>query len=105
MPSFNVHHGAQEIVSLAVTETLKRGLMPDQFAFNSTGIFEITDKKLLFPNGLICGLLGSVIFNPANKDETIGDRYWISISDFKMFVSELFGRDDLAARIMKFYKE
>lgn len=105
MPSFNVHHGAQEIVSLAVTETLKHGRMPDHFAFNSTGRFEITDKQLLFPNGLICGLLGSVIFNPANEDETIGDQYWISISDFKMFVSELFGRDDLAERIMKFYKE
>jgi len=105
MPAFNVHHGAQEIVSLAVTETLKLGLMPGQFAFNSTGRFEIKDKKLLLPSGLVCGLLGSVIFNPLNKDETIGDKYWISISDFKMFVSELFGRNDLAERIMRFYKE
>jgi hypothetical protein len=31
--------------------------------------------------------------------------YWISISDFKMFISELFGRQDLAERIMKFYLE
>ncbi len=105
MPSFNVHHGAQEIISFAVTETLKHGLMPVQFAFNSAGRFEIKDKKLLFPNGIVCGLLGSVIFNPVNKDETIGDQYWISISDFKMFVSELFGRNDLAERIMKFYRD
>lgn len=104
-PSFNVHHGAQEIVSLAVTETLKHGQMPDQFAFNSAGRFEIKDKRLLLPSGLVCGLLGSVIFSPVNKDETIGDDYWISIGDFKMFVSELFGRSDLAARIMKFYRE
>lgn len=105
VPAFNVHHGAEEIVSLAVTETLKSGRIPAEFTFNSTGKFEIKNGRLLLPSGLVCGLLGSVIFHPANKDEVIGDQYWISISDFKMFVSELFGRKDLADRIMKFYLE
>ena len=105
MPSFNSLHGALEIVSLVVTETLKVRHMPPEFSFNSTGKFEIKKNKLLLPSGLVCGLLGSVIFHPTNKGEEIGEMYWISISDFKMFVSELFGRDDLAERIMRFYQE
>ena len=105
VPSFNVHHGAEEIILLAIRETLKFNKMPQAFTFNSTGTFEIKDGRLLLPSALVCGLLGSVIFHPSNKDEVIGDQYWISISDFKMFVSELFGRKDLAERIMKFYLE
>jgi hypothetical protein len=105
VPTFNSLHGAPEIISLVVNRTLQLGLMPAEFGFNSTGTFEIKDGKMLLPIGLVCGLLGSVIFHPSNAGETIGDQYWISISDFKMFVSELFGRKDLAERIMKFYLE
>ena len=105
VPAFNVHHGAEEIIQMAILQTLRTGRMPAAFAFNSTGKFEIKNAKLLLPNGLICGLLGSVIFHPANADETIGEKYWINISDFKMFISELWGRADLAERIMKFYLE
>jgi hypothetical protein len=103
VPRFNIHHGAAEILSLAINDTLKFKLFPAQFGFNSAGSFEIKKGKLLLPAGTVCGLLGSVIFNPVNTDENIGDRYWIAISDFKMFVSELFGRKDLADRIIKFY--
>jgi hypothetical protein len=105
IPSFSVHSGALEIVSLAITETLKRQRLPKEFDFNSAGSFAIKNGQLLLPSGLVCGLLGSVIFHPSNIEESIGDKYWISISDFKMFVSELFGRRDLADRIMKFYLE
>jgi len=105
IPAFNSLHGAPEIISLVVNRTLQLGLMPAEFGFNSTGTFEIKSGKMLLPIGLVCGLLGSVIFQPANAGETIGDEYWISISDFKMFVSELFGRKDLADRIMKFYTD
>lgn len=104
-PSFNVHHGAEEIILLILRETLKTGRMPDAFAFNSAGKFEMKDGKLLLPPGLVNGLLGSVIFHPVNRDETIGEKYWMNISDFKMFISELWGRQDLAERIMKFYLE
>jgi hypothetical protein len=103
IPTFNSLHGAPEIISLVVNRTLQLGLMPAEFGFNTTGTFEIKDGKMLLPIGLVCGLLGSVIFHPSNSGESIGDHYWISISDFKMFVSELFGRKDLADRIMKFY--
>jgi hypothetical protein len=104
-PSFNVHQGADDIISLILRETLKNGRMPDGFAFNSEGKFEMKDGKLLLPPGLVNGLLGSVIFNPVNREESIGEKYWMSISDFKMFISELWGRADLAGRIMKFYLE
>ena len=105
LPTFNVHHGAEEIILLVLRETMKFGKMPAEFAFNSSGKFEIKDNKLLLPRGLVNGLLGSVIFNPVNKAEIIGEKYWMSISDFKMFISELWGRQDLAERIMKFYLE
>jgi hypothetical protein len=104
-PSFNVLHGAEEIVLLVVGETLKFGRIPAAFDFNSAGRFEIKDGKLFLPPGLVNGLLGSVIFHPVNTGETIGEKYWMNISDFKMFISELWGRADLAERIMKFYLE
>jgi hypothetical protein len=103
MPQFNVHFGPEEITAMVVTETLKLGMLPDTFGAGSGGEFEVRDGRLWLPSGLVCGLLGSVIFNPVNAGETIAEECWISISDFKMFVSELFGRQDLAARIMKFY--
>lgn len=105
VPTFNVLHGAEEIILLVISQSLAIGKLPPAFAFNSNGKFEVKSGKLLLPIGLVTGLLGSVIFHPTNKDEVIGDKYWISISDFKMFISELWGRDDLAERIMKFYLE
>jgi hypothetical protein len=105
VPQFNVHHGAEEIVLLVILQTLKLNRLPNVFAVNSRGIFEIKEDKLFLPIGLINGLLGSIIFNPANQNEKIGKNYWISIADFKMFISELWGRSDLAARIMRFYLE
>lgn len=103
VPSFNVYHGAEEIIFLVLRETLVSKIMPAEFAFNSVSKFEVADGKLLLPRGLVNGLLGSVIFHPANKDEKIGEKYWMNISDFKMFISELWGRQDLAERIRKFY--
>lgn len=105
VPSFNSHHGALEIVTLVLTETLKQHQMPPEYSFNSTGKFEVKKDRLLLPSGLVCGLLGGVIFHPVNNGEEIGEMYWINISDFKMFINELFGRQDLAERIMKFYSE
>jgi hypothetical protein len=105
VPTFNVLHGAEEIVLLALRQTLLTGLFPREFAFNSKGEFAVKNGRMLLPIGLVSGLLGSVIFHPANREETIGDKYWISVSDFKMFISEFWGRQDLAERIMKFYLE
>lgn len=105
VPTFNVHHGAEEIVLLVILQISRIGRLPEGFAFNTTGEFEVRDGKLLLPDSLIYGLLGSVIFHPTNKDETTPDKYWLSVADFKMFISEFWGRQDLAERIMKFYLE
>jgi hypothetical protein len=52
---------------------------------------------------LIWGLIGAVVFSPANKDESIPDQYWLRIADFKMFISELWGRIDITKRVVKHY--
>ena len=81
-------------------QTLATTRLPIEIAFNRMGGVEVKDDKLLFPTSLIYGVLASVIFHPLNKDEKIPDSYWISVRSFKMFISELWGREDLAERIM-----
>jgi hypothetical protein len=105
VPSFNSHHGAKEIIFHLVQQTLATGKMPAQFAFAATDVFEIKRNKLQIPLSLLGGLLGVVIVQPVNREEIIDDKYWMNIADFKMFISELWGRIDLAQRIMKFYLE
>lgn len=105
VPTFNIHHGAEEIVLLVILQILRMGRLPDEFAFNTTGEFEVKEARLLLPDSLIFGFLGSVIFHPNNAGETTPDKYWLSVSDFRMFISEFWGRRDLAERIMKFYLE
>jgi hypothetical protein len=102
---FNVHYGIEEIVLMIIEKTIRSGKLPDDFAFHSGGSFEINDGKLLIPHTLVGGLVGITVVHPDNKNESISNRYWINISDFKMFVSELWGRIDLAVRIRKFYLE
>lgn len=103
VPSFGVHSGAEDIVRFVLTETLRHGSLPAALAVGSRGVFEVTDGRLRLPVGLLNGLLGAVIFDPENRGETIEGDYWIAIADFKMFVSELWGRRDLAERIIRFY--
>lgn len=105
VPSFNSHHGAKEIIFHVIQQTLATGKMPAQFAFAATDTFEIRRNRLQIPLSLLGGLLGVVIVQPVNREETIDEKYWMNIADFKMFISELWGRIDLAARIMKFYLE
>lgn len=66
----------------------------------SLAIDNISGNLVLHEN-LVWGLLAAVIFSPANKNEAIPDSYWISIWGFKNFVSEYWGRIDLAKRIAK----
>jgi len=61
-----------------------------------------TGNLILNPQ-LIWGLLGAVVFSPANKDESISNQYWLSIADFKMFISEAWGRIDIAKRVIKLH--
>ena len=103
IPQFNIHHGAEEIIVLLISRTLAAGRLPAEFTFDSKDSFDVKDNKVLIPSTLISGLTGVIIVQPVNKDERLPDKYWINISDFKMFVSELWGRIDLAERIVNFY--
>jgi len=99
---FNIS-GAEQLIFHLIRQTVALGRLPAQFKFHSGATFEIRNDQLLIPATLIGGLVGIVIFQPANRGETVPDKYWINISDFKMFISELWGRIDLAERIMNFY--
>ena len=59
--------------------------------------------SLVLNNGLVWGLVSSIVFSPENKAETIDAEYWLKVGEFKMFISELWGRIDLAKRIVKFH--
>lgn len=56
---------------------------------------------LVLNQGLVWGLLAAVVTSPLNKSETVPESYWLTIGTFKMFVSEWWGRLDLAKRIVK----
>lgn len=96
--------GAEELVTYLVRQTAQMGKLPAQFVFHQSAQFDVRGNQILVPIGLIAGLVGIVIFQPANKDETVSEKYWINVADFKMFISEFWGRIDLAERIRLFYQ-
>lgn len=103
IPSFNAPNVIQELLVFTVRQTLATRRLPLEVGFNNIAVFAVENDKLLLPQSLFFALLGSVVLHPANKSETIPDKYWIHIWDFKMFISELWGRADLAERVMKIY--
>lgn len=104
VPSFSVPNLYEEILIYAVRQTLAVHRLPLEIKFNDFGGAEIEKDKLLLPKSLLFAILGSVVFNPVNKDENIADKYWLNIWDFKMFISELWGRADIAERVIKLYR-
>ena len=56
--------------------------------------------NLTISNKFIWGLIGSIVFCPENKSESIDETYWISIDNFKFFIQEVWGRVDLAKRVI-----
>jgi hypothetical protein len=93
----------KEIVVYLLTYALRQKRMPPDITFFSGRTFEKNNDRLFIPGTLVSGILGLIIVHPVNKKEQIPDKYWINISDFKMFISELWGRIDLAERVRKFY--
>ncbi|MEH1941443.1 MAG: hypothetical protein V7L01_14665 [Nostoc sp.] len=60
--------------------------------------------KLLISSNIVWGILHSVIFNPANANEKIGEEfYWTSITDFKMFIDDYWGKIHIPKKIIQFY--
>lgn len=104
-PRFRTNYPLENFLFNAVHQTAVSGKLPAAFTFDSNNSFEMNVGRVLLPVNLISGLLASVIFHPVNKNETIPDKYWFRVADFKMFISELWGKRDLAGRIMKFYLE
>lgn len=96
-------NGAEEMILHLVRQTAAMSRTPAQFKFHTGNVFESRGNQIFIPATLIGGLVGIVIFQPANKNQSVPDKYWINVSDFKMFVSEFWGRIDLAERIMNFY--
>ena len=104
VPSLNMPNLILEIVIYAVRHTLSTRRMPLEVGFATFGGITVENERLLFPKSLLFAILGSVIFNPVNKDEKVPAHYWINVWDFKMFTSELWGRMDLAERVMDLYE-
>jgi hypothetical protein len=105
IPSLNTPNLAQEIIIHAVRHTLSTRRLPLEIGFSKFGGITVENEQLLFPKSLLFAILSSVILNPVNKDEKCSDNYWISIWDFKMFISELWGRMDIAERVMNLYQD
>lgn len=97
------NYTVKEIAVYLLTYTLKHKKNPSDISFFSGSNFEVNNNRLFIPGTYVSGLLGLMVVHPVNKDESIPDKYWINISDFKMFVSELWGRIDIAERVRKFY--
>lgn len=102
-PRIRTSYQLEDFLFYTVHQTAVTGRLPAAFTFSNLSS-ETNIGKVLLPVNLVWGLLASVIFHPANKGETISDKYWFSVGDFKMFISELWGRRDLIERIMKFYQ-
>jgi len=59
--------------------------------------------NLVLNQGLVWGLVSAVVFSPVNKGESVPEGYWLKVGQFTMFISELWGRVDLARRFVKFH--
>jgi hypothetical protein len=103
IPGNAIVNSSEELVIYAVRQTLAMNRMPLALGFINRGGTVVEGEKLLLPKSLIFAMLAAVIVNPINKDETITDKYWLNMWDFKMFISELWGRDDILRRIIELY--
>jgi hypothetical protein len=94
----------KEVTVFLTTWMLRQKRMPDGMKFHAPDGFVAEDDKLFVPASMIGGMVCMVIVTPENKGESLPDEYWTHISDFKMFVSEYWGRIDLAKRILEYYR-
>lgn len=101
IPGFNRTRNLGDIILFVVRQNLVSGAIPPGFNFNKINRIDTEDGEILLPPALAQALLGVAIFHPVNKDETISENYWINFGSFRNFVSELWGRIDLAERVMR----
>jgi hypothetical protein len=91
----------EEIIAYLIMQNTTTKGLPIGMEFAAVHAIRVEDGKVLIPKKLISGILGVVVFHPINKDETIDETYWMSFRGFKMFISELWGREDLVARLKR----
>jgi hypothetical protein len=103
VPGNLMGNSAEQLVIYAVRQTLAMKRMPISLGFLKRGSVKVEGEKLLLPKSLIFAMLTSVIINPINKNESVEDKYWLNMWDFKMFISELWGREDLLKRVIDLY--
>lgn len=85
----NLVHSDEKAAKIVWNKSIALGLDPN--------------GNLVLSENLVWGVLGAVVFSPVNKNESILDTYWLSVADFKMFISELWGRIDIAKRVVELY--
>lgn len=101
IPGFNRAQNMDDIILFVVRQNIVAGSIPPGFNFNTTNKLDAEDGEILLPPSLAYALLGIAIFHPVNKNEAIAENYWINFGSFRTFVSELWGRIDLAERATK----
>ena len=101
IPGFYRTQNLGDIILFVVRQNLVTGSIPLGFNFNKSNQLDTEDGEILLPPSLAQALLGVAIFHPINKDENISENYWINFGSFRTFVSELWGRADLAERAIK----
>ncbi|NNF00490.1 MAG: hypothetical protein HKN25_15840 [Pyrinomonadaceae bacterium] len=102
IPGFGSTHKIDDVFAFIVKRNVITEAMPVGFEFHSSLYFESKDEKIFVPNRFVYGLIGTAIFNPINKDESLPDNYWLEFGSFRIFVSELWGRTDLLERAVNF---
>jgi hypothetical protein len=103
VPAYSLSNTPQELVIYVVRQALTMRRLPLALGFHNLSVISVDGEKLLLSKNLVFALLASVIFNPINKNEKVQDKYWLNVWGFKMFISELWGREDLVKRIMDLY--
>ncbi len=103
VPGNLMSNSAEQLLIYTVRQTLAMKRMPIALGFVKQGGMMVEGEKLLMPKSLIFAMLAAVILNPINKDESVDDKYWLNLWDFKMFISELWGREDLLKRMIDLY--
>ena len=97
--------GAEEIIDHVVRCGLSRSDgKPSKVAWKKAiALGRDEEGNLVLNEGLVWGLVSAVVFAPVNRSESVPEEYWLQVGQFRMFISELWGRVDLAKRIVKFH--
>ena len=102
IPGFAEKQKTNDILAYLIKQNLITKSMPIGFSFQQAMFFELQNEEILVPNRFVYGLLGTAIFHPLNADEKIMDNYWLEFGSFRMFITELWGRNDLLERAVRF---